>query len=163
LENELKTLRDDAQKRAEADETAAIELAFATYKDTHKLTDAHKKSMRITYQHDRATFNELYPAVAPDQRHLQRTLSARQNHATAQGVSMQAQGVPPVAAPPAFMMNQNAWNGPSVGVQAQPQQKRDYAERLAALTEEKMGKGMPREQAVVAARREINQAPAVTT
>jgi hypothetical protein len=112
--------------------------------------------MLLTYRNDRPLFDELYPAVAPDQRHLQRTLSARQNPAT-------AQGVPPVAAPPAFMMNQNAWNGPSVGVQAQPQQKRDYAERLAALTEEKVGKGMPREQAVVAARREMNQAPAVTT
>jgi len=157
-ELELKTLRDNEAKRAEADESAAIELAFATYKDTHKLTDAHKKSMLLTYRHDRATFDTLYPSVAPDQRHLQRNLSARQSPATQQN------GVPPVAAPPAFM-NQNAWNGssPSVGVQAPALQKRDYAEQLTRLSDAKVKTGMSREQAIVEARREMNQAPAVLT
>jgi hypothetical protein len=160
LETELKTLRDDAAKRAEADETAAIELAFATYKDTHKLTETHKKSMLLTYRHDRATFDTLYPPVAPDQRHLQRTLSARKSPAA------QSNGVPPVAAPPAFMLNQNAWasgNAHAVGVQAPMQQKREYAERIAMLTEEKVRKGIPREQATVEARRELTQAPPVHT
>jgi len=159
LEAENKTLRDNEAKRAEADETAAIELAFATYKDTHKLTDAHKKSMLLTYRHDRLTFDTLYPPVAPDQRHLQRNLSARQSPATQQG------GVPPVAAPPPFMLGHNAWagNGQSVGMQAPAQQKRDYAEHLMTLAEEKVKKGMPREQAIVEARRELTKAPPVHT
>jgi hypothetical protein len=163
LEAEVKTLRDNEAKRAETDETAAIELAYATYKDTHKLTDAHKKSMLLTYRHDRETFDKLYPPVAPDQRHLQRNLSNR----TSPGIQ-QGGGVPPVAAPPAFMLNQNAWaggngNGQPVGFQAPAQQKRDYAERLTTLAEEKVKAGMPREKAIVEARRELTQAPPVHT
>jgi hypothetical protein len=160
LETELKTLRDKDAKRAETDETSAVDLAYATYKDAKKLTDANKKQMLLTYRNDRPLFDELYPPVAPDQRHLQRNLSARQSPGTQPG------GVPPVAAPPAFMSGHNAWAGGGtqmVGVQQPPQQKRDYAERLTTLAEEKVKKGMPREQAIVEARREMNQAPSVHT
>jgi hypothetical protein len=160
LEAEVKTLRDNEAKRAETDETAAIELAYATYKDTHKLTDAHKKSMLLTYRHDRETFDKLYPPVAPDQRHLQRNLSNRTSPATQHG-----HGIPPVAAPPTVMLGHNAWagGGHSVGVQAPAGQKRDYAEQIMRLTDEKVRKGMPREQAVVEARRELTQAPPAHT
>jgi hypothetical protein len=161
LEAELKTLRDNETKRAQADETAAVDLAYATYKDKKNLTDANKKQMLLTYRNDRPLFDELYPPVAPDQRHLQRTLSARESPAVRQG-----QGVPPVAAPPSVMLGHNAWNGGGgqmVGVQAPPQQKRAYAEQIATLTDEKVKKGMSREQATVDARRELTQAPPVLT
>ena len=74
--------------------------------------------MLLTYRMESRLFNKLYPVVAPDQRHhLQRTLSNRQSP----GTHVQGVGVPPMAAPPAVMLNQNAWNGQSgsmVGVQA---------------------------------------------
>ena len=146
LENEVKTLRDDAQKRAEADETAAIELAFATYKDTHKLTDAHKKSMRITYQHDRATFNELYPVVAPDQRHLQRTMSTRHNPATQPNVNHVQQY--------SVLMSANGQ-----GAQTKP-----FAQAHYELTNRLMSdKKMPLELATVEARRQLTESAPVTT
>lgn len=158
---ELATLRDNDKKRAEADEAVAVDTAFATYKDTKKLTDLDKEQMLLTYRGNRELFDKLYPAVAPDQRHLQRTLSNRQSP----GTHVQGVGVPPMAAPPAVMLNQNAWNGQSgsmVGVQAPPQQKRAYAEQLATLTETKVKGGMPREQAVIAARRELTQQTTLT-
>lgn len=158
---ELATLRDNDKKRAEADEAVAVDTAFATYKDTKKLTDLDKEQMLLTYRGNRDLFNKLYPVVAPDQRHLQRTLSNRQSP----GTHVQGVGVPPMAAPPAVMLNQNAWNGQSgsmVGVQAPPQQKRAYAEQLATLTETKVKGGMPREQAVIAARRELTQQTTLT-
>lgn len=156
--SELKTLRDNEAKRAAADESAAVDTAFATYKDTKKLTDLDKEQMLLTYRGNPDLFAKLYPSVAPDQRHLQRNLSNRQNAATQQN------GVPPVAAPPAYM-NQNAWNGSanSIGVQAPALQKRDYAEQLTRLSDAKVKTGMPREQAIVEARRELTQAPAVLT
>jgi len=155
---ELKTLRDNEKLRADADEKTAVDTAFATYKDIKKLTDLDKEQMLLTYRGNPDLFLRLYPSVAPDQRHLQRNLSNRQSPATQQN------GVPPVAAPPAFM-NQNAWNGssPSVGVQAPALQKRDYAEQLTRLSDAKVKTGMSREQAIVEARREMNQAPAVLT
>jgi hypothetical protein len=84
LESEIKTLRDDAAKRQENDETAAVELAFATYKDSHKLSDAHKKQMLITLRNDPKLFSEIYPVVQPDQRHLMRNVSQRQSPAPLQ-------------------------------------------------------------------------------
>lgn len=154
LESEIAALRDEADKRRLADETSAVETAFATYKDSHRLTDAHKKQMLLTYRSDPSLFATLYPPVAPDQRHLQRTLSARQSPGAA--TSGQQSGVPPMAAPPAFMMSQNAWMGGNVGMQAAPMDKRGYAERLYSLAEQKVKGGMSREQANVEARRELN-------
>jgi hypothetical protein len=159
LEVEVTKLRDEAKAREEADVAAKVELAFATYRDTHKLTDAHKRAMRITLLNDPKLFDEMYPPVAPDQRHLQRTLSARPSPAAP------THGVPPVAAPPPFMMSQNAWagGGTGVGAQANAAQKREYGERLTALAEEKVRKGMARELAIVEARRELTQSSSAQT
>jgi hypothetical protein len=62
--------------RDAADEEHAISAAFTAYKDKLQLTDKHKAQMRLTYRSDRTLFNELYPAVAPDQAHLQRIVTA---------------------------------------------------------------------------------------
>jgi hypothetical protein len=74
-ETELKTLRDADTARKNADEIAAVDTAFATYKDAKQLTDANKKQMLLTYRNDRPLFDELYPMVAPDQRHLMRQIA----------------------------------------------------------------------------------------
>jgi hypothetical protein len=146
LDTELKTLRDNEAKRAEADESAAIELAFATYKDTHKLTDAHKKSMLLTYRHDRATFDTLYPSVAPDQRHLQRNLSARQSPATQQ--------------------NANQWRpqGGSMPTSGQGAQPQNFVQAHLELTKRLMSdEKMPLELATVEARRQLMAPAPITT
>ena len=139
---ELATLRDNDKKRAEADEAvAAVDTAFATYKDT-KTYGLDKEQMLLTYRGNRPLFDQLYPVVAPDQRHLQRTLSNRQSP----GTHVQVLAFRRWRPPPAVMLNQNAWNGQSgsmVGVQAPLQQKRAYAEQLATLTETKVKGGMP--------------------
>lgn len=162
LEGENARLLSAQKARDEQDEKNAIENAFATYKDVKRLTDAEKTGWMLTlYRANRQQFETTFPAVRQDQQHLQRTLSARQSPALQQNG-----GVPPVAAPPPTMMNQNAWlggGGMGFGVQAQPQDKRAYAERLAALTDEKVQKGIPRERATVEARHELNQpTPTVT-
>jgi hypothetical protein len=156
LETEVKQLRDNEAKRAEADEVAAIEKAFATYKDTHKLTDAHKKSMLLTYRHDRPTFNTLYPEVAPNERHLQRTLSNRQPGGDA---APQA-----IAAPPGMFTPRSAWAGGGMSsASATAAQRGEVASKLATLTEEKVRKGMPRENAIIEARHELSAPPPVVT
>lgn len=73
--SELKTLRDNEAKRAAADEGAAVDTAFATYKDVKKLSDLDKEQMLLTYRGNRELFSRLYPTVAPDQRHLMRTIA----------------------------------------------------------------------------------------
>lgn len=90
LEGELKALRDAEQKRKEADEVAAVDMAYETYKDSHRLTDAHKKQMLLTYRNDPGLFGQLYPPVKPDQRHLQRNLSERVSPAARAGFVAQA-------------------------------------------------------------------------
>jgi hypothetical protein len=148
LELEVKTLRDEAQKRSESDETTAIELAFATYKDTHKLTDAHKKQMLLTYRHDRATFDQLYPTVAPDQRHLQRTLSNRQNAGVQQAYGAHAQGSVQMSAHQGFGQ----------------QQPVNFAQAHYDLTQKLMSdEKLPLEKATVEARRRLTTAPGVST
>lgn len=74
LEAEVVTLREAAKAREEADVTAKVELAFATYKDSHKLTDSHKRAMRIVLLNDPKLFDETYPPIAPDKRHLMRAI-----------------------------------------------------------------------------------------
>ena len=74
---ELVMLRDNEKKRAEADEAAAINTAFATYQDAKKLTDLDKQQMLLTYRGDRDLFYKLYPTVAPDQRHLMRQIAPK--------------------------------------------------------------------------------------
>lgn len=153
LESEVKTLRDEAKAREDADVAAKVELAFATYKDTHKLTDAHKRAMRITLLNDQKLFDEMYPPVAPDQRHLQRTLSARPSPSQGNGSDS------PV-------VHMSAWavgTMPGNGMGAPMHDKRAFGDRLLALTDEKVKKGVSREQAVVEARRELLEQSSATT
>lgn len=150
LEAELKTLRDNEAKRAEADETAAVELAFTTYKDTHKLTDAHKKQMLITLRNDPKLFSEIYPPVAADQRHLQRNLSARQSPGTQQGGHGQ---------------NVHLSAGGQYGQQVHTQQAPvNFAQAHLDLTQKLMSEEkMPLDRATVEARRRLMAPPPVTT
>lgn len=75
-EGELKTLRDWRSEREALDLKAEVEVAYATYKDAKRLTDADKGAMLITLKAAPDAFRQLYPAVAPAQRHLMRTVAA---------------------------------------------------------------------------------------
>jgi Mu-like prophage I protein/NUDIX domain-containing protein/uncharacterized protein DUF6582 len=73
---EIKTLKDAASKRVEADFVAKVDSAFAAYKDAHKLTDAHKRQMLLTLKDDPKLFDELYPAIDPSKQYLMRSVVA---------------------------------------------------------------------------------------
>jgi hypothetical protein len=145
---ELATLRDNDKKRAEADEAVAVDTAFATYKDTKKLTDLDKEQMLLTYRGNRDLFNKLYPVVAPDQRHLQRTLSNRVN--------------------PAAQGGTHGTTVPMGGYQVHGQQVRNgsgnFAQDHFELTQRLMSEEkMPLEKATVEARKRLMAPPSVTT
>lgn len=75
LEGEVKTLKDAEAKRVEADITSRVDEAFATYKDKKALSEHDKTAMTITLKADPKLFEQLYPKVAPNQRHLMRDLT----------------------------------------------------------------------------------------
>ena len=75
LTSEKAELSKQLKDRDEKDIDNRVAEAFETYKDSKKLTDANKKSMRITLVHDAATFEELYPRVNPGKQHLLRDLT----------------------------------------------------------------------------------------
>lgn len=74
-ETELKTLRDEKAARDEKDLRDEVEVAFATYKDAKKLSDADKEQMLVVCKAAPEAFRKLYPRVAPEQTHLQRNLT----------------------------------------------------------------------------------------
>ena len=75
---EIAKMRDEQVKRAEADAQARVDEAFTAYKDVKKLTDLDKTSMAIVLKADPATFDKLYPRIAPNQQHLLRNLTGQQ-------------------------------------------------------------------------------------
>lgn len=72
---ELRTLRDKQSKSDEAIIAARIEEAFDTHKDKKGLTDSSKKSMAIVLRADPKQFEEDYPRVKANERHLLRSLT----------------------------------------------------------------------------------------
>jgi hypothetical protein len=75
LEAENKLLREWKTQREEADLKTEVDTAFATYKDSHRLSDTQRDSMLVLARADMEAFRRLYPPVAPQQRHLLRDLS----------------------------------------------------------------------------------------
>ena len=69
-DGELKIMSDKEAARVAADREARVDEAFGTYKDQQKLTDAHRKQMVSFLLSDPAGFEELYPKIAPNERHL---------------------------------------------------------------------------------------------
>lgn len=74
-EAEVIKLRADGEARDAKELEERVQEAFATHKDAQKLTDTHLKMMRVTCKADRAAFEEVYPRVSPDKRHLMRNLT----------------------------------------------------------------------------------------
>ncbi len=74
VEANAKLLADKA-KRDEDDLTMDVEVAFATYKDVKKLSDADKAHMVRLCKADREAFNGMYPPVSPEKRHLLRAIT----------------------------------------------------------------------------------------
>lgn len=56
--------------REEADLVTDVDMAFQTYKDVCKFTDAQKPALLASARADRASFTLLYPPVAPAHAHL---------------------------------------------------------------------------------------------
>jgi hypothetical protein len=76
-EGELATLRDWKEKREAKDLDDRVELAFETYKDARKLTDADREAMRIVLQAKPETFEKQYPRVVTGQRHLLKNVTEK--------------------------------------------------------------------------------------
>lgn len=74
-EAELVTLREEKTKREERELSERVDLAFETYKDARKLTDADKDAMLIVLRAKPETFEKQYPKVQPSQQHLMRNLT----------------------------------------------------------------------------------------
>jgi phage I-like protein len=75
LEEQVRTLSEQVKAQAKQAIADRVEEAFLTYKDSHKLTDLHKKQMTLTLTSDPETFNALYPRVTPDKQPLLRVIS----------------------------------------------------------------------------------------
>lgn len=75
LTGQVKTLADWKTAREEKDLGDEVEIAFATYKDTKKLSDKDKAHMLVTLKAAPDAFRALYPKVGTEQRHLQRNLT----------------------------------------------------------------------------------------
>lgn len=72
---DLATMRDAEAKRAEAELVTLVGNRFDAYKDVKKLGEADKDAMRLVAMSDRPLFDKLYPAIPPNQVHLQRDLT----------------------------------------------------------------------------------------
>lgn len=165
-EIELKALRDEQKARRSADEQAAVDVAFSTYKDVQKLSAAHKEQMLLTYKNNRALFDTLYPPIAPDQRHLQRDLSSSASPGTAAQMQHGVHGaflpvamsMPGAFAQPFGAMPQYA---PHAAHAPQPSSSPGaYGDRIFSETQRLMrDKGLSREQATIEARRALNAPP----
>ena len=77
LDAEVTRLSDALKARDEADLLKKVDDAFAVYKDKKGLTDGNKKAMAILARADMAAFDEMYPPVPADQRHLLSTVAPR--------------------------------------------------------------------------------------
>lgn len=132
------TARDAADAaRIEQERTARVESAFATYKDVKKLGDTDKAAMLIVLKADPATFERLYPPVAPNQQHLLRDLTGSRTPggATAPQTVLMGGAAVPVTAPG---QTPQATGGASLS----PNDQRLLADKL--MSEKKM----PRETAI---------------
>ena len=77
LRDENKNLLAWKGEREEADQKAEVEIAFETYKDQRKLTDANRGDMLAFLKAAPSAFRGMYPAVPAGQRHLMREVSTR--------------------------------------------------------------------------------------
>lgn len=74
-EAEVIKLRAEGEARDAKELEERVQEAYATHKDSQKLTETHLKMMRVTCRADRSAFEEVYPRVSPDKRHLMRNLT----------------------------------------------------------------------------------------
>lgn len=100
-ESTLTTLRDAEVKRVDTANASTVEAAFCTYKDTHRLSDAHRPMMLRELVADPANFAKLYPPVAANQQHLLRVLAGDRTPAgsTAGTTTRMGDRAAPVTAP----------------------------------------------------------------
>lgn len=73
-DSEIATLKEEIEKRDDADRTARVSLAYATYKDTKKLGPADKEAMAYLCSSKRDVFERAFPIIEPEHAHLLRTV-----------------------------------------------------------------------------------------
>ena len=98
-DEELKSLRDEKAKRDERDLSARVDEAFDTWKDKKGLTDKSKKSMLIVLKADPEQFEQDYPRVKANERHLLRNnVAGNENRRDPNSIPRQAdvEGAPVV-------------------------------------------------------------------
>lgn len=74
-EADVKALLDWKAKREEDDLRTLVDEAFESYRESKGLEDKHKESMLRVARADLAAFTDLYPKLAPTQRHLLRNFT----------------------------------------------------------------------------------------
>lgn len=74
-ESEALALREQLAKRDADELDARVTVAFETYRDTKKLSEADKKGMLLVAKNDPKLFGELYPPINAGQQHLLRNVS----------------------------------------------------------------------------------------
>jgi phage I-like protein len=87
LREENKGLQAWKLERETADNKAEVDVAFETYKDQRKLTDAMRDPMLALLKAAPEAFRTMYPPVALSQRHLLRTVSATRETLPAAGAA----------------------------------------------------------------------------
>lgn len=69
-DSRIVALTEQIEATNEANRASRIDEAFDSYKHAQKLTDLHKKQMKITLMSDPETFEALYPKLTADKRML---------------------------------------------------------------------------------------------
>lgn len=75
LDGEIATLKAEIAKRDEIELAREVDEVIAVYKDSRGLSDKQKPALLSLIKADAKSFRDLYPKVAPEQRHLQRNLT----------------------------------------------------------------------------------------
>lgn len=80
-QTELKTLKDEAEKTAEASRTSIVDTTIACYGKTKGLTEKNKPALLRMLKNDGEGFFEMYPKVSADKVHLMKdAVSEKGNH-----------------------------------------------------------------------------------
>lgn len=73
-DTEISVLKAEIEKRDDADRTARVELAFATWRDQKKLGPADKEAMAYLCTSKRDVFERAFPIIEAEHAHLLRTV-----------------------------------------------------------------------------------------
>lgn len=91
-DEEIKTLRAWKEEQEKATFDARLTEAFDTYKEARKLTDQDKEMMSVYLKANPAGFEQRFPKVTADKRHLLRTVTPEDKTTKKEGTSVPGEG-----------------------------------------------------------------------